>query len=286
MKKIIIFLIFLFLFMNISFAINYKTSIYIRNKPYNDSRIIKNNNFYMPVNTLLRYLNYDWIQKGKDVFILGYRLPASSSEVVGRDLFYHFADKTFYVDNFVKDGRLFVNAHFFAKNMQFLAMYNDQTNIFDIVMPNQNAVQITSVTPIAGGGAAPSAGGETAKEPIVAAVQYYQDYNPAQQYAGGDLRGVLTVKNTGDKQVTGIVVNVYARTTGGENLNVQTYSIGTLKAGEETTKNYYWSNPNPLLVIKIETEVKHDPIPEEKKEEVAPAPAPTMTPTTTIQQGY
>lgn len=280
MKKVTIFLAFLFLLVNISFALNSDMSIYIRNQPYKGVYVIKNDSLYIPLNVFFKCIKYDWIQKDKQVYILDYRLDNPSPEIVGQNLTYYFGDENFTVDSFVKDGKLFINANALAKKMEMYVMYNDQTNIFDIVMPNQNAAQVTSVAPVSSSG---SAGGSSTdnKEPIVADLQTYQDYTPTNQAAGGDIRGTLNVKNTGSKEVTGIAVTVYIETQDGEPLNQQQFAIGTLAAGQEVTKDYYWSNPNPMLAIKSKTEVKHDPIPEDKKEEKTE----TLTPTTTLEPG-
>jgi|GEM_PF-7084921 len=285
MKRLAVFMVLLFLLVNVSFAVTSDTSVYIRNQPYKGLFVIKNNTLYVPVNTLLKYLGYDWIQKDKDVQILDYRLDTPSSEIIGVDLNYYFGEKTFKADNFVQNGKLYVNAGAFAKNMQMYVMYNDQTDIYDIVLPNFNAVAVTSGTAVPTGGTG-SAGSssESSADPIVAAIQAFQDYNPANQGAGGDYRGTLNVKNTGAKKVTGIIVTVFAKTAGGEELNRQTYSIGALDAGGETSQTYYWSNPNPLMTINLTTEVKHDPIPEDKKEESADGTT-VLTPTTTLEPG-
>lgn len=282
MKKITIFLAFLFLLVNVSFALNSDISIYIRNQPYKGVYVIKNDSLYIPVNVFFKYINYDWIQKNKHVYILDYRLDNPSGEIIGQNLTYHLGDKTFTVDSFVKDGKLFINASAFAKKMEMHVMYNEETNIFDIVMPNQNAAQVISVVPVSSNG---SAGGSSTdnKEPIVANLQTFQDYTPTNQAAGGDIRGTLTVKNTGSKEVTGIVVTVYIESQNNEPLNQQQFAIGTLAAGQEVSKDYYWSNPNPMLAIKSKTEVKHDPIPEDKKEEKVGDQ--TITPTTTLEPG-
>lgn len=284
MKKITAFLVFLFLLVNVSFAVTSDTSVYIRNQPYKGLSVIKNNTLYVPVNTLLKYLGYDWIQKGKDVQILDYRLDTPSSEIIGVDLNYYFGEKIFKADNFMQNGKLYVNAGAFAKNMQMFVMYNDQTDIYDIILPNFNAVQITSATVAATGGTGSTGSSSgTGADPVVATIQAFQDYTPVDQGAGGAYRGTLNIKNTGTKEVTGIVVNVVAKTAGGEELNRQTYSIGTLAAGGESTQNYFWSNPNPLMAINLTTEVKHDPIPEDKQEGTGEVK--TLTPTTTLEPG-
>lgn len=282
MKKVTIFLAFLFLLVNVSFALNNDMNIYIRNQPYKGVYVIKNDSLYIPVNVFFKCIKYDWIQKDKHIYILDYRLDTPPGEIVGQDFTYHLGDKTFTVDSFVKYGKLFINANALAKKMEMYVMYNDQTNIFDIVMPNQNAAQVISVTPVSSSG---GGGGSStdSKEPIVADLQTFQDYTPTNQAAGGDIRGTLTVKNTGSKEVTGIVVIVYIESQDNEPFNQQQFAIGTLAAGQEVTKDYYWSNPNPMLAIKSRTEVKHDPIPEDKKEEKAGDQ--TLTPTTTLEPG-
>lgn len=268
MKKLILCAAFLFLITAASFAVDYQTLIYIRNEPYTGKYIIKNNDIYIPVHALLNKLHYDWNQKGNDVYILDYRLDKPSSKVTAGNITYHLDDGAFTVDSFTKDGYIYVNSREFGRKMDAYVMYNADTNIYDIVMPEINAAQvIAGVAGTAGGSAAAGGTGSDGKDPITATVESFDNYNPEDHGAtGGEVRGTVTVTNTGSKEVPDVVATLRIQDMSGGDLHTETFAIGTMTGGQVVKKEFYWPNPNPLLSTQSKVDIEHGEIKEDKKE--------------------
>ncbi|MFH1454379.1 MAG: hypothetical protein ABIH00_10455 [Armatimonadota bacterium] len=278
MKKIAVLLIMLFLLVNLftttaTAAPVDDMSIYIRNKPYNNTYLIKSGKLYIPAQLFLKALGFNWVQKGNDIYILTYVTDDSSSDITGEDAVYHYKDAVFKVDNFTRNGQLYIAAAELSRNMSIAVMYNGDTRIIDILMPNFNAPQTT--TAHSSGSKTSAVAAEEEASPVKATVQSYQNYDPNHQEYGGTVSGTVNIVNTSDKEVPDVEVILHITDEAGQDLYTQTYPIGTMQPGQQVQKEFYWSNPNPLLAYKTETEVKHGKIEGEEEKKQLEVQSPT-----------
>ncbi|MCL5774464.1 MAG: hypothetical protein M1536_08855 [Firmicutes bacterium] len=264
--------------------------VFVLNQPFKAEILEQKGVLYAPLEKLLPALKTDWKQTGNTVELTKVAKPGDCQPIKGSDLTFVYNGKNFTALTFVKKGVLYAGMKSFIEGMGGVYSYDPDYGIADIALPmsakqiqtlkeNQPFAIIPASTPSpspsetsspdATPAPSPTAtGGKEEKEPIVATEQHYQNYNPQNQGMGGEMRGQVRIENTGDVDVKNVRILLHFYDGDGKDIRdpiIWDFSI--MKPGQVEMKDFYWLNPNPLMIITPKTEVKHDKIEKKKKDE-------------------
>lgn len=258
---IMLFLLFVLFLFSPSFA---KVDMYVRNQPFNFQQIVHNGEIYVQIEPFLKALGFGWRKSDGIVELYFQEKGFPNPDLLGYDFSFKWGDNVIQFACLSSFGKNFVPVKDTAKKLGAVYMFNSSTNILDVLYPHPGeastvfSTEFSSTSPggtPAGGTAASTE--QSGTEPIKAEFKYFQDYNPSNQGAGGDVRGTLTVTNASDKKVDGVSVIVHITDQDDKDLHQQTYIIGTMQAGAVEEKPFYWLNPNPLLAVKHKLEINY-----------------------------
>lgn len=253
--------------------------VYVINQPFKADIVDKKGVLYAPLEKLLQALSADWKQTDNTVELAKVAKPGLCQPIKGDNLTFVYNGKSFTALTLQQKGVLYVGMKSFTEGMGGVYSYDPDYGIVDVSLPltakqiqtlkENQPFAIPSSTPppspsetsTPGGTPAPSPTATAGIEPIKATVDYHQEVNPQNQGMGGEMRGQVRIENTGDVDVKNVKVTLHFYDQDGKDIRDPiVYEIGTMKAGQVEMKDFYWANPNPLLIIKLATDVTHDKV--------------------------
>ncbi|MBI2252090.1 MAG: hypothetical protein HYU63_05025 [Armatimonadetes bacterium] len=268
-KKFIFFITFLFLIIFMyNMVFSEELTIFVRNKPFNAKYLIKNGVVYVPLESFLKAMSLSWNEDNGILDILNYsqnKLKPISKEILN----FSFLEKNFSLPLIYLKNILYVDLKKIAQNIGAAYLYNKDTGILDIFIlkkGTQSDVQKAVGTAVPGSEksqpgaktqAGQSQGGAEKKDIIQTKLDYYQNQNPSQQDIGGELRGTATITNTSDQEVKNVTVALKIYDASNNVLHQEEWTLGDLTSKQVITKDFYWLNPNPLLIVTPKLEVNY-----------------------------
>lgn len=272
-KRFIVYLILLAVLFSSGISLA-KVDIYVRNQPFNFQQVVQQGEIYVPLEPLLKALGFGWKEIDGAIGLYFQEKGLPCPEIGAYEISFKWNGKVIPLKYVLLFGKIYTPIKDSAKKLEAAYLYNSKTNILDVLYPNSGAssAAFASTTVADSASSKPAQKTEEGKTPegaqdmVKAELKYHQDYLPTNQAAGGDVRGTVTVTNTSDKPVEGVIVTVNISDQEGKDLHKQIYNIGNMAAGAAVDKDFYWSNPNPLLAIKHTIDVDYKGKNEQKKD--------------------
>jgi hypothetical protein len=261
-------------------------SLYVNNKPLNAKIWVVKQNFYAPLNPLLRSLGYAGVIDNDTINLVSADQITGTITTAAPMQKFSFKGQIFVVPTIYANGIVYTEIKSIAKPLGYGVIYNADTKIVD-VFKAKPVVASSTPTPAASPATSAPSTSTSAEQSSQATVtpasgsspkvfpfkitkfDFYQNLaNPNDVAMPSDVYGTVNLKNISNEKVNNIQVITHfkpADSTSDKDEDISTVPSDqnpfSLAAGEEISLNFYWRNISNLYYI-VKVEIKYEGMPE------------------------